>query len=594
MTLLTRLSTGWKAYILLALMTFSASLPGVFGVPALDRDESRFAQASKQMLETGDYIQIRYQDEGRYKKPAGIHWLQAATGSLGKGIDPGDGQIWAYRLPSLLGAILATLATFWCGKILIGQRSAFLGAMLFGAGLLLTSEAHIAKTDAVLAGLTALAMAALARAYAGPSTPRMAFVFWAVLGLSFLIKGPVTLLVAGLAIGVICVAERDLRLGKWALNGRAMVLFAVLVLPWFIWVQVATDGAFLDGALGKDLKDKFAGASEGHGGPPGYHLAFLTLMFFPATLVLVPALVLAARTLRGKALDVLAAEKAGLLFLAAWAVPTWIFFELLPTKLPHYILPAYPALALMCGWGAVQMMGSARARVSHFVSLALFAIGGLALCFVASPWGAAILQNEAAGDFKFAASKADVLAAWDALPDMPLYLLMAGVMALLGAVFTGALRRYGASLTLAIAASVLVGWHVRTVFLPGAVWMQPTVTARAALGEVCGLQGWTYKGCHLPPPGRVQAVGYAEPSFVFTTGTGTVIPPQTLVALPETGAGYPLVYLLNLEDAAGRAALDRLEALAATAQRPLLKSTVRYALNYSNGDPGAFIAVRID
>jgi len=604
MTLLTRISSGAKAWILLALLTFFAAAPGILGVPALDRDESRFAQASKQMLETGDYIQIRYQDEGRNKKPAGIHWLQAgATAAVST---PQAGQIWSYRLPSLLGAILATLATFWCGRILIGRRGAFLGAALFGSGLLLTSEAHIAKTDAVLVFLTALTMGALARLYMahkgdgrGQSRPGMMLLFWGAMGLAFLIKGPVTMLVAGLAIGVISIGQRERAWLKPVFDWRGLALFGALVLPWFIAVQLATDGAFLEGAVGKDLKDKFVGASEGHGGVPGYHLAFLGLMFFPATLVVVPSLVLLTRTLRGKALDVLAAEKSGLLFLAAWAGPTWIFFELLPTKLSHYILPAYPALGLICGWGLVQIMGGARVRISRFVSLGMFALGGLALCFVASPFGVDILQGQALITEWQSVGSLDVLEQWWQYKDMPLRYLIAGGVLLIGALLFGAVSRYGASVTLAIVASVLIGWHVRAVFLPGAVWMQPTQVARFALANVCGLRvenaSFLYlKNCRSPFPDRVHSVGYAEPSLVFTTGTNTVIPPQTQVALPETEAGYPVVYLLNLEDAAGREADANLARLAKTAGRELTRSEPRYGLNYSNGDPVAFVAVRID
>ncbi|MEO1554687.1 MAG: glycosyltransferase family 39 protein, partial [Pseudomonadota bacterium] len=65
MTLLERLSSGWKAWFILFAITFTAGAPGVFSLPALDRDESRFAQASKQYIETGDYLIIRYQDEFR-------------------------------------------------------------------------------------------------------------------------------------------------------------------------------------------------------------------------------------------------------------------------------------------------------------------------------------------------------------------------------------------------------------------------------------------------------------------------------------------------------------------------------------------------
>ena len=109
----------------------------------------------KEMLEEKDYIRIQYQDELRNKKPAGIHWLQAASTAIFTG--PEAKQIWTYRVPSWLGAAFGTLACFWAGLPLIGRRASFLGAAMFGATLLLTSEAHISKTDGVLVFLTTLA-----------------------------------------------------------------------------------------------------------------------------------------------------------------------------------------------------------------------------------------------------------------------------------------------------------------------------------------------------------------------------------------------------------------------------------------------------
>ena len=106
---LDRVSRGWRGPALAALVALLAGLPGVFGAPPLDRDESRFAQATAQMLETGDYIVIRFQDQPRFKKPVGIHWLQAASVSLLSETEAR--QIWAYRIPSLLGVMLCAAAT---------------------------------------------------------------------------------------------------------------------------------------------------------------------------------------------------------------------------------------------------------------------------------------------------------------------------------------------------------------------------------------------------------------------------------------------------------------------------------------------------
>src|SRR5205823_12955817 len=95
--------------------------------------EARFAQATRQMLETGDFLQIRFQDEARNKKPAGIYWLQAAAVSAFS--TPGATAIWPYRLPSLLGGIAAVLLMLPFGAALFGggaepRRIAVIAAVL--------------------------------------------------------------------------------------------------------------------------------------------------------------------------------------------------------------------------------------------------------------------------------------------------------------------------------------------------------------------------------------------------------------------------------------------------------------------------------
>src|SRR6266513_4775780 len=110
--------SGWRPYALLAALCFALYLPGIAAIPPLDRDETRFAQASRQMLETGDFLRIRFQDEARNKKPAGIYWLQAAAVSAFS--TPEATAIWPYRVPSLLGGMAAVLLIFACGAMLFG------------------------------------------------------------------------------------------------------------------------------------------------------------------------------------------------------------------------------------------------------------------------------------------------------------------------------------------------------------------------------------------------------------------------------------------------------------------------------------------
>src|SRR5688500_4135790 len=91
---------AWRGPLLAAAVACLAGLPGLIGMPVLDRDEARFAQASAQMIESGDYVSIDFQDEPRAKKPVGIYWMQAAAVDALSGVE--KREIWAYRLPSLL------------------------------------------------------------------------------------------------------------------------------------------------------------------------------------------------------------------------------------------------------------------------------------------------------------------------------------------------------------------------------------------------------------------------------------------------------------------------------------------------------------
>lgn len=669
MIVLDRLSTGWKAWVLLFVLTFGAAAPGVFLLPALDRDESRFAQASKEMLEEENYIVIQYQDELRNKKPAGIHWLQAASTAILTG--PEAKEIWTYRVPSWLGAAFGTLACFWAGIPLIGRRAAFIGAALFGANLLLTSEAHISKTDGVLVFLTTLGIGALGRLYLGTDKPgRMAFLVWLTVSASFLIKGPVTMMVvafAGFGVWAWSRAAEGRSSGWWrpltAWQGPA--LFVVMVLPWFLWIQAATDGQYIEGAVGKDLKDKFTGASEGHAGWFLYHLSHIPAWFFPATLLFLAGLVASVRQvatpvgglMAGRryaiagaaifavllALNYLLAlvppfeqgsvaetlrtlkplpawpflfiaaiwylsrgkaplprepsdEEKGLRVFLSWALLTYAFFELMPTLLSHYILPAYPALGLLCGYAAVQIMDGARMPKVNAAGLVLFALGAVILLAASWPQVTQYFMADTAGDFR-TVSEGEVLASWTAYREYPVWLWIAGFAFAGFAMVEFARRHLSLAILFAILSSVAIGWHIRIYMLPSQVWVQPTETARLALEDVCGVPGED-DICNVKTPERVLALGYAEPSYVMTLGTQNLHPPQTPLDLPSDPAAYPVVYLLNFEDRKADEPITdtaaRLRAEANVLGVCLTEGSSHYALNYSNGDPVHFRAWRFD
>src|ERR1043166_7367489 len=136
----------------LVAMSLICFLPGFFNIAPIDRDEARFAQATKQMIESGDYVDIRFQDEVRYKKPVGIYWLQAAAVRVGEalGVPQAHTTIWLYRIPSLIGALGAVLLTYWIALAFVSRRSAGLAALMLAVSIMLGIEGRTAQTDAVV------------------------------------------------------------------------------------------------------------------------------------------------------------------------------------------------------------------------------------------------------------------------------------------------------------------------------------------------------------------------------------------------------------------------------------------------------------
>src|SRR5262245_19907881 len=164
-----------RALGVLALVVLICILPGFFATPPTDRDESRFAQATKQMIETGEYVDIRFQDEIRYKKPVGIYWLQAGVVKTAQalGVPQAISTIWLYRIPSLIGAIAAVLLTYWAALAFVSRRAALLAGLMMASCILLSVEGRIAKTDAALLATIVAAMGAVGRLYLPEQRQRM-------------------------------------------------------------------------------------------------------------------------------------------------------------------------------------------------------------------------------------------------------------------------------------------------------------------------------------------------------------------------------------------------------------------------------------
>lgn len=459
-------------------------LPGFQSLPVIDRDEARFAQASRQMLDSGDLIDIRFQEEARHKKPVGIYWLQAGSAALF-----GD-TIASYRLPSLLGAVGAALMTGLIGAMLFGRTVGLTAGLLMAASFGLGYEARNAKTDAMLLFTVLVAQAALVRLYLRHpdqwERKHAPYVFWAALGAGVLIKGPIIVMVAGLTVLALIVADRSVDRFKCLWNLKGVALFALIALPWYIAITLKTDGAFFAEAVGKDLLGKVADGQESHGAPPGTYLLTVWAFLWPGVALL------------GAGLPFLWANRGDdrVRFLLAWIVPSWVLFELTPTKLPHYTLPLFPALMIAgaAGFEALADTGwtlwrRIAAGLSAGVALVLGIMLAFAPLYARASWPAG---NEVPGNFV-----------------LSLVLLAAAAVAAY-TLIKGWREWSGprALATLLAATFVLYGIGFGTV-LPSLtpLWLSPRLEAL--------IKAHTPRRCQSV---EIAAVGYREPSLVFTLG----------------------------------------------------------------------------
>jgi len=606
-----RLTESRWAYAVLAGLVFLLALPGLFALPVLDRDEGRFTEASSEMMETGDYVVIRYHEELRNKKPVAIHWFQSAAVSLTSG--PLARNIAEYRLPSMLGAMIAAMATFWGGTALFSRRAAFIGAMVLGTTLLLTTEANIGKTDAAQCGVLALAMAALAQMRAGTGGKWHGVLFWACMSIGVLLKGPIAPLVCFGTIAALFLWERKYAWAKPLLFWFGISLFIVMTVPWYVAVQVATQGEFLSEAVRVDLGEKLVDAAEGHAGPIGMHTAALPLLFWPGTLLLIPGIWLAVtKVLPGRNKAAAAQEgpraaaaqaaddkeAAAWRFLLCWAIPAWIVFEIAPTKLVHYTLPMYPAFALMAGGAADYWFSTNSWKYGRWISAALF--GLVAVLFAIVPWPGVLEQvrGEAAEDYGELASR--VAGTWQQAWDATGIGIWPTVLILAASAFTiYALVKKNAVWLLAgiVACSAIVGIGYRAVIMPNQAWMLSTGASLSALREVCalpeGTQAWKDSGCEGRAPKKIRAIAFAEPSLVFKLGNKIDLPPESNVEIPALTDDNRPAWLINVGEEKGKKALDQLIASATAADR-CVRLARRFAYNYSNGDPSILVAAVVE
>lgn len=323
--------------IALCAVTFFAGL----GTTALwEPDEPRFAEATRQMLLRRDFVTPWFNDQPRFEKPVLLYWLQLPFFAV-----LGDTET-AARLPSALAGLLAAIAIFGIGRDLVSARAGLLGAVCLATTFRFVLYARQGLTDvpvtaAITAGLWAMSRA-LNAASGSAAAARLA---WACAGAAILLKGPVGLLAPAIWTG-----------WAWLTGGRqavartrplsGMAIAAAIAAPWFIVMLALHGRAFFNVAVGYEvvaryLSDDFPGRDRGF----FYFWGVWLGDGLPWSLFLVPAF--GWRYFRRSELH--RGETASMQLAGLWFLTVLLLFSLSQYKLPHYILPAYPAMALAVG-----------------------------------------------------------------------------------------------------------------------------------------------------------------------------------------------------------------------------------------------------
>lgn len=444
--MLRRLDNRVAHYALLVLVWAVLSLPNLGGPSLWDIDEGNNAECAVEMYESGNFIVPYFNAKLRLDKPVLLYWLQASAYHV-CGINE-----FAARLPSALASLLALLIVYELGRCLFSRAAALLAGLVLASSVAFCAAAHFANRDALLNLCTLLTLWCFWNHYTRQG-------WWllgagAACGLGMLAKGPVALFLPMATTTLFLVVRRGLpRLCDVRLLGAALV-FLLVAAPWYIWVGVETKGEWLAGFFWKHNVERTLGVLENHSGPLFYYVLVLIAGLTPWSVFLGPTIVFAIRHRENVESEPPKAV-GGTRFLLCWIAVWFVFFTLVRTKLPNYILPAYPAVALLTAsflddWRRGRLALAAWVMPTSLACLALVGLGvGVGLLLAGDALPLALTQRHMPGLERGAwlglvFLVGAVMAAWCARRGRRAGLI--GCVATASIVFTGALGFWGVDL----------------------------------------------------------------------------------------------------------------------------------------------------
>lgn len=336
------------AWFWLTLVVLAVLLPGTATLPLLDRDEPRFATATREMQDRADWFVPTFNGDYRFDKPILIYWLMRGGYALAGVTELGA------RLPSLAAALALVLLTAAAGRRWFDARTGLVAGAALASCLQFFIHGRLALADMVMIACVALAQIALARLLLDPETTapsaaaesaksarRWWWALWLGLAAGFLAKGPIAWAVPALSLILLrwVFWRKPLPWSRLrALPGLGLAL--VLIAAWGVPALVMTHGDFFRVGIGKHVVERGLDGFNARAYSVFFYLKTAPLSLFP-WFVLLPLAWLGARR----------RWSANVAWLVCWALAPYLIFTPYKTQLPHYVLPGFPALFLLLALG---------------------------------------------------------------------------------------------------------------------------------------------------------------------------------------------------------------------------------------------------
>jgi len=365
------------ALLALALVSY---LPGLLALPPVDRTEVIYAEMARSMLERGDAIDAQFQGKRFAFRPIGITWAQMASGKLlGK---RAQAAIATYRLPSLLGGILAVLSLWWLLRPLVMARSALIAAALFAVTPIVALQSQLAIPEGPLLLAIVVAQLTLLRLYCAPKPvhgTELALIFWAAQGFGILLNALAVPILSLSTVVALYAFDREVAWLKRLRPLAGIPVMLIIAAPWLL-VRAHFDGIPFSSMGWWDILTALGGAQDmkWKAAPLTFSLAFV-LGFLPGALLLVPA-VKGLWTNRASALP---------RFLFCWLAGYLVYLELIASKPALYTVQAlFPAAAVAV---ALSLEKEGRLALPDYMLRlpAWLVLPGMAALFAAVLWFAA-------------------------------------------------------------------------------------------------------------------------------------------------------------------------------------------------------------